>query len=101
MTAKCANIKPMAKWLEEPEQPGDCKPCRIAGILGDYQKVLQDNGHENYSDDITAKLESTDDPDPIMSIAKAMDSAKEQVPEAVRNELLELDCLAQTEPINA
>lgn len=89
----CINIKPMAEWLEEPEKEGDCKPCRLAVVVGDYQKTLEDAGHKQIAAEIGQAMGDKDDP--ILKVAQVMDKAKEAVDEDTRTQLLALDCLAQ------
>lgn len=89
----CINLKPMAEWLEEPEQEGDCKPCRLAVIVGDYQKTLEESGNKTLSGKIADAMSEKEDP--ILRVAQVMDEAKEAVDEKTREELLALDCLAQ------
>lgn len=85
------NPQPMAKWLED-EKDGECRPCRIAVILKDYQDVLK----ENYPDMVKELAEAIGiEGDPVLEVAKTMDGIKEKVKEEVKAALLELDCLAQ------
>ena len=85
--------KPLAEWLQEEEQDGECRPCAIAVILGDYQKVLVAGGHSELSEEIAEAICA--DEDPILKVAQAMDEAKEKVDDELRGILLELDSLAQ------
>jgi len=87
----------LADWLQEEEVDGECRPCGIAVILGDYQKVLDEGGHPELSREIAEAISSEDDP--ILKVAQAMDNAKEKVDDELRGILLELDSLAQENTI--
>jgi len=87
-------VKPLAEWLQEEEKDGECRPCGIAVILGDYQKVLEAGGYPEFSQEIAEAL-SADEDDPILQVAQVMDKAKEKVDDELRGFLLELDSLAQ------
>lgn len=93
---KCENLKPMSQWLEEDtNEEGTCRPCSIGTLLGYYQKALEKHGNEELSKQLAASLEVQDDV--IMSAAKAMDTIKDAADESLRQELRELDCMAQSE----
>lgn len=95
--AQCSvELKPMEKWLQE-EEDGECRPCCIAVIIGDYQKVLEDNGHSELSEELASAVGGDGD-DPILEVAKAMDRVKKLADKETRQKLLGLDCIAQENP---
>ena len=95
-TVTCENVKPMAKWLQETEvDPKVCKPCAVALLTGDYKEVLADAGHEDKVAMLDALLVPVEGQDIAMNVAVAMDRVKAEVEEPVREQLLELDCMAQ------
>jgi len=95
--AKCecdlSTVIPMARWLED-EKDGECRPCSIAALVGEYQKALNDGGRKDLADRFTGLLESESD-DIVMNTAKLMDEAKKLVPEPVKETLVMLDCMAK------
>jgi hypothetical protein len=96
--AKCecdlSTVIPMAEWLEQ-EKDGECRPCSIAALVGEYQKALNSNGQKDLADRFTSLLGSESD-DVVLDIAKLMDEAKKLAPEPVKETLVMLDCMAQT-----
>lgn len=89
---KCTELKPMTEWLEK-EQDGECRPCVVAALISHYQKTL----HESNRDDLAERFETiVDDDDPVLKTVKVMDEIKATVDEQLREDLLLLDCMAQT-----
>lgn len=88
-------VKPLAEWLQEPQAEGECKPCGLSAIVGYYQEQLQDSGYPELAEKITAAFEGDGEEDIILKVAQVMDEVKSQVPEEVRQELLEFDTLPQ------
>jgi hypothetical protein len=72
----------------------------VALLTGDYKEVLTDNGLEDklaYLDSLLVPIEGQDI---AMNVAVAMDKVKGEVPEEIKDQLLELDCMAQnSEPV--
>lgn len=84
--------QPVAEWLKT-EIEGECRPCGIAAMVGEYQHILEDSGHPELSTDITKAL--LDTKDPVGAVAEMMDKVKSKVSEEIKNQLQEIDCNAQ------
>lgn len=91
--ANC-NPKPMAAWLNESEQDNDCKPCKVAVLVPDYQATLSEAGYGTLASEFTSTLDKETD-DIVLDIANLMDKSKENVDGDTRTRLLALDCMAQ------
>ena len=88
---ECSDLLPMSEWLEK-EEEGECRPCTIAVMIGDYQKILRGVNRQDLADGF-ALLESSEDP--VKAAADLMDSIKAEVGPDTRESLMLFDCMAQ------
>lgn len=89
------NIKSVFDFLDAYDGNGkgeDCPPCMIAPLAGVYLGELEKAGETELSERLKKVFEQGD----ILTIAKELDNIKLEVGEALRNELRDLDCFAQT-----
>lgn len=91
-----SQVIPMSQWLEE-EQEDECRPCAIAILIKDYQKELDDAGRQDLAEGFTTIADSDD---PVKAASDFMDKIKESVDGELKNNLLMLDCMAQTSQQN-
>ena len=83
--------QPLKIWIDT-EAEGECRPCGIASLVGEYQSVLENQGHLELSKEISEAL--LDEKDPVGSVAQKMDEIKTKVPEELGKQLKEMDCSA-------
>jgi len=89
MPNSCSLLKP---WVDQ-EVDGECRPCGIASLVGEYQNILEEKGLSNLSEEMSNAL--LDDKDPIGAVAAKMDEIKTKVPEELAETLRIKDCEAQ------
>lgn len=87
----CKDLLPMSEWLEK-EEEGECRPCTIAVMIGDYQKILKEANRQDLADGF-GLLESSEDP--VKAAADLMDTIKAEVGPDTKESLLLFDCMAQ------
>ncbi len=87
----CANLKPMAKWLEE-ESPKVCRACLLTLPIAWYHNELTEQGLP----DLSAELEDSQKSGDPVKVAEILDSIKGKVSPELRQRLLDFDCAAQT-----
>ncbi len=87
-------VRPVAEWMREYKEgdPGLCRPCVIAPLASFYVGVLDKAGEQDKS----AKLQTVFEEGDGLTICEELDRIKTEVGEAVREELVELDCFAQS-----
>ncbi|MFH0712374.1 MAG: hypothetical protein V2A55_00730 [Candidatus Jorgensenbacteria bacterium] len=83
--------KPMEEWVQEKDEK-ECRPCMIAPLASHYAGSLEDAKAEPQLTTLKQAWETED----VLTIAKAMDTIKGEVGEDLKNELLTLDCFAQS-----
>lgn len=89
---KCKlEIQPIATWMEDDNAEG-CPPCILSPLASYYLGALEEAGEDKIAEDLKTTFERGD----ILTIAKKLDSIKTDVGEALRNQLRNLDCFAQT-----
>jgi hypothetical protein len=88
---ECGDLLPMSEWLEN-EKEGECRPCTIAVMIGDYQKILKEANRQDLAEGFSL-LETSEDP--VKAAADFMDSVKAEVGPDTRESLLLFDCMAQ------
>jgi len=81
----------MEDWVRIREE-GFCHPCLIAPVAAQYLGVLEAPGGEAGRDALKQAWESKD----ILTISKTLDTIKAEVGETLRNDLVEIDCFAQS-----
>lgn len=79
-------------FAEEFSPDGTCRPCQVGPLASLYMRVLEDGNEHQAAHDLSDAYDTAD----ILTIAKAMDTIKENVSEGVRQELASLDCFAQS-----
>ena len=87
----CANLITMTEWVRQEQKDGGCRPCALAVLAGSYASVLARHGLQDES--IEKAL--SDEQDPVLRVAEALDGIKGRVPPDVQESLLGLDCEAQ------
>lgn len=86
-------VKPILTWMQEYKEGEEpCRPCMIAPLASFYVGVLDQAGEKEKSDKLKAVFEEGDG----LTICRELDKIKSEVGEAVREELVELDCFTQT-----
>jgi hypothetical protein len=90
---KCQiKIEPLTRWFSDEFSPdGTCRPCRLKPLADLYLGRLQKEGTSEAS-----TLEQAYEGGDILEIASVMDGIKERAKAPLRQDLEELDCLAQT-----
>ena len=83
-------IRPIAEWVEDKD--GGCPPCLLAPLSSYYLGVLEEGGEDKLAAELKEMFEEGD----ILTIAQKLDNIKTNVGEALRNQLRNLDCFAQT-----
>ncbi len=82
-------IKPISEWVNEKE---GCPPCLLSPLASYYLGVLNEAGETNLVEELRKTFEDGN----VLTISKKLDSIKSDVGEAVRKQLRNLDCFAQT-----
>lgn len=85
------DVKPVTDWVKE-DDPEKCPPCLIAPLSSYYLGALEEGGETK----LAAELKEVFDKGDILTISKKLDSIKSNVGEALRKQLRNLDCFAQT-----
>jgi len=86
------SIKPIEEWVGEKPTDGSCPPCMIAPLASYYLGTLQKAGETTLASELEATYESGD----ILTISRKLDNIKGDVGEALKQELRNLDCFAQS-----
>jgi len=84
-------VRPIENWIED-ETEEKCNSCLLSPLAGYYLGELQDAGE----DKLAKELENIFAEGDVLTIAKKLDSIKSVVGEPIRQNLLNLDCLAQS-----
>ena len=84
-------VRPVAKWVEDKEVEG-CPPCLIAPLSSYYLNTLEEAGETKLAAELKQVFEEGD----VLTISKKLDMIKIDVGEALRKQLRNLDCFAQT-----
>ena len=88
-TCDIKEVKPIETWIEDKE---GCPPCLIGALSGYYLGTLEEAGETILASELKEVFEEGD----LLTISKKLDTIKTNVGEAVRNQLRDLDCFAQT-----
>jgi hypothetical protein len=84
-------VKPVADWVEDEEAEG-CPECLIKPLSSFYLGVLEKEGEEKLAEELKAVFKEGD----VLTISKKLDSIKTDAGKALRKQLRNLDCFAQT-----
>lgn len=85
--------KPIGEWVsEEKKDEADCPPCLMAPLSSYYLGALEAGGESR----LAGELKSLFDEGNVLTIAQKLDTIKSDVGEALRKQLINLDCFAQT-----
>ena len=84
-------IQPIARWLEK-DDDGKCPPCMMAPLASYYLGVLKKAGETKKAQELEDVFAKGD----ILTLGKKLDTIKSEVGEAIKKDLLELDCFAQS-----
>lgn len=91
---KCAvDLKPMAKWVAEPDPKGLCRECRLGPVIQWYGSELKKKGYEELARELIdiAKAEDTEP----LQLCEKLDKIKDEVEKPLRERLLDFDCAVQ------
>lgn len=78
-------------WVQSgPEE--ECHPCLVAPLSSYYLGTLEKAGEKKLAEELTQVFEEGD----MLTISKKLDNIKNNVGEALRKQLINLDCFAQT-----
>ncbi len=89
---KCdIEVRPVADWAVDEKAKG-CPPCLIAPLSSYYLGALHEAGETKLAAELKQLFEEGD----VLTITKKLDSIKIDVGEALRKQLRDLDCFAQT-----
>lgn len=89
----CANVKPMEKWVSEPSTDTECRPCLLGPVAQWYRDELVERGHSDMANRIGTLVKRSDlTPE---ELCRELDHIKQEVPEELRQRLLDFDCSAQ------
>lgn len=91
-TCKLRTVKPIVEWVEE-EDNSSCHPCLIAPLASFYMGILKNSGELKLATRLKEIYEESGD---ILTISQELDKIKSEVGEAIRQELRDLDCYAQS-----
>ena len=84
-------VRPVAEWVGD-KKPEGCPPCLIAPLSGYYLGALEEAGETKLATELKQLFKEGD----VLTISKKLDSIKTNVGEALRKQLRNLDCFAQT-----
>lgn len=84
-------VRPVSDWVGDKKAEG-CPPCLIAPLSSYYLGTLQEAGETK----LVAELKQVFEEGDVLTISKKLDSIKTDVGEALRKQLRDLDCFAQT-----
>ena len=87
------DIRPIVEWVKgkKPHEEG-CPPCLIAPLSSYYIGALEGAGEKKLVSELKQVFEEGD----ILTIAQKLDTIKTDVGEALKKQLRNLDCFAQT-----
>ena len=86
-------VRPVAEWVkDETDSEEDCPPCLIMPLSSYYLGALEEAGETKLAGELQEVYESGD----VLTISEKLDTIKADVGEALRNQLRNLDCFAQT-----
>ena len=91
---KCpVNLKPMAKWVAEPDPKGVCRECNLGPVVQWYGSELKTKGHKKLAKELIdfAKAEDTEP----LQLCEKLDKIKDEVEKPLRERLLDFDCAVQ------
>lgn len=78
-------------WVKRGEQDGNCPPCLMNPLAGNYLGILEDAGLTRQKD----KLQKAWDSGQLENIAQALDEIKREVSPEISKQLEDCDCMAQ------
>ena len=86
-------VRPISEWVNDKKSHKEgCPPCLIAPLSSYYLGTLEEAGETKLATELKQLFEEGD----ILTISKKLDSIKTNVGEALRKQLRNLDCFAQT-----
>ena len=86
------NIESLEAWLAT-KNDKQCPSCLIAPLASYYAGALEEAGETKLRDELKTAFERGD----VLTIVKRMDNIKKNVGDKLKQELLNLDCMAQTQ----
>ena len=86
-------IKPIAEWVgDKKANEESCPPCLIGPLSSYYLGALEEAGETKLVTELKQLFEEGN----VLTISKKLDNIKLNVGEALRKQLRNLDCFAQT-----
>lgn len=88
-------VKPMSEWVEEQDEKS-CHPCLVKPLVSYYLGALQDSKADPKAKEMARNLEKAWESGNVLTITKELDNIKKVVGDTLREELVTLDCFAQS-----
>ena len=86
-------VRPVAEWVDDKEVAKEsCPPCLIAPLSSYYLGALEEAGETKLISELKQLFEEGN----VLTISKKLDTIKTDVGKALREQLRNLDCFAQT-----
>lgn len=89
-TCPLKSIQTLEGWLTSPSD-GQCPSCLLAPLASYYLGALEEAGENILADNLKSMFENSSP----LTIAKNMDSIKKRVGDKLKQDLENLDCMAQ------
>lgn len=87
---KCnIQVRPVSEWIKDEE---GCPPCLLAPLASYYLGALNDAGETQLANELGKAYQEGN----ILTICEKLDKIKGDVGEALKEQLRNLDCFAQT-----
>jgi hypothetical protein len=91
-TCQLKELKSLEEWVQGQAKEGVCNPCLVHPIAEAYLGALEE-AQDTESIKILKDAHKTSD---VLTVVKTLDSIKDRVSGALRNDLLDIDCFAQS-----
>jgi hypothetical protein len=85
-------VTPVSDWVARGATEKNCPPCLMSPLAGHYLGILEDAGFKDQKE----RLEKVWKGGEIQAVAKVLDEIKKEVTPAIRDQLSECDCFAQS-----
>lgn len=87
-----SSVKSLEEWLSKDNGNGkNCPPCLIGPLASYYAGALEEAGENKMADELKSTFEKGN----ALTIAKHMDKIKKNVGDKLKQDLENLDCMAQ------
>lgn len=93
---KCTRqVKPVSEWVDE-QDGKSCHPCLVKPLVDYYLGTLHGNKADPKAGEMARNLEKAWESGDVLTITKELDNIKKVVGDTLREELVTLDCFAQS-----